>query len=382
VDRLSKWADAVVVVGGKNSANTTRLARVASENNPRVFHIETEDELVPADFDNLKKVAVVSGASTPSWLLNRVTEYLNQVGNAQRRLPARLAVKAAEFLIFFNVYLALGAALVTGTAAMLQGNPVNLLHMVIAGLYINSMYILNRLTNIRANQYEEVFKLDYLHRNPGISIFVCVVTGLAALGFSYKAGIGEFVLLLLACAAGIVYHVNILPPNDLPFLRHRKLKDIPLSKDVGISLAWSVICVFYPYTGRHFLEPLVNPETILTFFFVFLIVFIRTNFHDLYDIQRDRIVGRETLPIVLGKKFRKLFPYPLLVAAGLLPLAAALAGILPAASGLLAGMAVYLGIVYYLFNHDLLGHAMVFYTVVDFIFIIPFILLWLGQKIF
>jgi 4-hydroxy-3-methylbut-2-enyl diphosphate reductase len=382
VEKLAQWTDAVVVVGGKNSANTTRLASIAAKTNPKVFHIETEDELKPTDFYGLKRVSVVSGASTPSWLLNRVTERLKQIGNAQRPAFVRVPLKLLEVLIYFDIYLAMGAALMTWTASLLQAQPVNVVHMVIAGLYINSMYILNRLTKIKADQYEEVFKMDYVHRNRRVSIAICIITGLSSIGFAYTVGFGEFMLVLLACVAGILYHVNILPKNDFPFLRHRKLKDITLSKDIGISLAWSVICVLSPYAGRDFLVKIKPGEAIVTFLFVFIIVFIRTIIHDLYDIQRDRIVGRETLPIVLGKRFNNLFPYPLLIIAALVPLTGALLGHIPVNGYLLSACSLYFYFIYSLFNKNKLTDSMIFDIVVDFIFIVPITLLLIGYLIF
>jgi hypothetical protein len=55
----------MVVVGGKSSANTKRLAEIAKDMGCPVFLVETEDEL---DLDEIAKyecVGVTAGASTP-----------------------------------------------------------------------------------------------------------------------------------------------------------------------------------------------------------------------------------------------------------------------------------------------------------------------------
>jgi 4-hydroxy-3-methylbut-2-enyl diphosphate reductase len=379
VERLARETDAVVVVGGKNSANSTRLANIAREHNRRVHHIETESELRPADFTGLKRVAVVSGASTPSWLLSRVTERLKEIALAQHSPAVRLVFSLFRALIHFNVFLALGAALMTYTAADMQSHPQNLLHMITAALYINSMYILNRLTNIRANQYEEIFKMDFLLRHRRVSVAICAVTGALSMALAWRLGLPEFVLVVLAGLLGVLYHINILPKNDLPFLRHRRLKDIALSKDVGISLAWAVVCVFALY-----LEPFrkfPGGDTIFAFAFVFIMVFIRTIFHDLHDLQRDRIVGRETLPIVLGRKFRTYFPYPVLAVSALVPLLGAVLHVLPAHSFLLVLCPFYLWFVYRLLDAGRLADTLLFDFTVDFMLVLPFILLTAGRML-
>lgn len=62
---LAESVDAIVVVGGRNSGNTTRLVDICSAVNPRVIHVETADELDPAWFAGAEVVGVTAGASTP-----------------------------------------------------------------------------------------------------------------------------------------------------------------------------------------------------------------------------------------------------------------------------------------------------------------------------
>ncbi|OGJ86798.1 MAG: 4-hydroxy-3-methylbut-2-enyl diphosphate reductase [Candidatus Raymondbacteria bacterium RifOxyA12_full_50_37] len=372
---LSKSSDAVVVVGGKNSANSTRLADLARASCTHVFHIETEAELNPADFTGTRSVAIASGASTPSWLLNRVYERLSEIADHQRPLYQRIFIESVKIAVSFNIYLAFGAALAAWTASYIQGMSANYLHMAIAWLYINSMYILNHLTNITENQYQEIFKTDYIYRHRKISILLCMLTGLLSIALAYQSGLSEFILLLVASFAGILYHMKLLPKNNLPFLRNRRLKDITLSKDIGIAMAWAVICAVLPNAGVSLFTSLPSSGEIVAFLFIFILVFIRTIFRDLYDIQRDNIVGRETLPIVLGKKLSLLFPYPLLVLCALVPIAGFFTSLIPANSLLLLVCPAYLLLVYHLFIKNKLAGWAVFSLVLDFTFYAPFLLI-------
>ena len=63
--RLAAEADVMVVVGGKNSANTRHLAEICAPLCP-THHIEGEDELDPAWFEGATTVGITAGASTPA----------------------------------------------------------------------------------------------------------------------------------------------------------------------------------------------------------------------------------------------------------------------------------------------------------------------------
>lgn len=64
-EELARSVDVVVVVGGHNSGNTTRLVEICRAVNPRVHHVETADELEPEWFAGAESVGVTAGASTP-----------------------------------------------------------------------------------------------------------------------------------------------------------------------------------------------------------------------------------------------------------------------------------------------------------------------------
>jgi 4-hydroxy-3-methylbut-2-enyl diphosphate reductase len=62
---LADEVDVVVVVGGHNSGNTTRLAEICASRNVRTHHVETADELDESWFQGAEVVGVTAGASTP-----------------------------------------------------------------------------------------------------------------------------------------------------------------------------------------------------------------------------------------------------------------------------------------------------------------------------
>ena len=64
-EELAETVDVMVIVGGHNSGNTTRLVQICAEVNPRVYHVETPDDLDPRWFEGAESVGVTAGASTP-----------------------------------------------------------------------------------------------------------------------------------------------------------------------------------------------------------------------------------------------------------------------------------------------------------------------------
>jgi 4-hydroxy-3-methylbut-2-enyl diphosphate reductase len=76
---LAREVDAVVVVGGKNSANTRHLAEICREIQPRTWHVETEAELEAAWFAGCRVVGLSAGASTPDWLVAGVAGWLRSL---------------------------------------------------------------------------------------------------------------------------------------------------------------------------------------------------------------------------------------------------------------------------------------------------------------
>ena len=74
---LARRADAVVVIGGRNSANTTRLAKLCREVQQRTYHIEDVSELKPEWFAGADTVAITAGASTPPEQMDAVADWLN-----------------------------------------------------------------------------------------------------------------------------------------------------------------------------------------------------------------------------------------------------------------------------------------------------------------
>lgn len=76
---LAKTVDAMIVVGGRNSANTRRLAQVCKEQGCPTYHIETAAELDTTAFRDMNHIGITAGASTPDWIIQEVVEIMENL---------------------------------------------------------------------------------------------------------------------------------------------------------------------------------------------------------------------------------------------------------------------------------------------------------------
>lgn len=84
VEALAREVEVMVVVGGKTSANTKHLTELAGVNGARAYHIEGPDELERAWFDGVATAGLMSGASTPGWLVDRVADRMDALAGGGR----------------------------------------------------------------------------------------------------------------------------------------------------------------------------------------------------------------------------------------------------------------------------------------------------------
>jgi 4-hydroxy-3-methylbut-2-enyl diphosphate reductase len=76
-EEIATMVDCMLVVGGRNSANTNRLANLCRTIQPNTRHIEVAEEIKKEWFNGVARVGVTGGASTPSWLIEEVLTKIN-----------------------------------------------------------------------------------------------------------------------------------------------------------------------------------------------------------------------------------------------------------------------------------------------------------------
>jgi len=75
---LARQVDVMLVVGGRNSANTSRLVSVCQDEGKPTYHVEVADEILPEWLEGAVRVGVTAGASTPDWVVEDVLKRLQR----------------------------------------------------------------------------------------------------------------------------------------------------------------------------------------------------------------------------------------------------------------------------------------------------------------
>ena len=297
---LCKAVDAMVVVGGKHSANTRRLAEVAESAGVPAFHVETASEL-PRDLARYAVVGVTAGASTPNWITNAVIKRLRSL--AEESTPVmRFVRRGLKFAAYSNLYTGLGAVALTYACFALQARPdarVNPLHLAIAFCYIYSVYIWSRMAQKQLDELSAPPRVAFYARSPRLLMALTSILAAGSLVVAASLGLVETLLLAAAYLIALAYNLPIGPG----FLRYRRLKDIPASKDLFTASAWAAVAVVLPAMS--------SPPTalhrsaiavVLAAIVAAILAFVRATMFDFTDIQSDRMLGRETLPVLIGER--------------------------------------------------------------------------------
>lgn len=293
---LAGKSDAVIVVGGKESGNTRRLAQIASQTGKPAAHIEQADEVDYAMFDGAKTVAVTAGASTPNWIIKEAHQKIEHNLNKRSRIGFMIFT-IRDFLLKTNIMAAAGAGFLTFACLVLQGIDKGLRYPLIAMFYVLSMHIMNNLFTIKADTYNHPERAQFYDKNKRYLWVLAILSGATGLYLSYSTGSFPFTILLLMSLLGLAYNLRIIP-SALTDRKISKIKDIPGSKTLLMVAAWGTVTSLLPGLAEK------SQWGALTVAFIFSmgLVFSRAAFFDILAIQGDRITGKETLPILLGEK--------------------------------------------------------------------------------
>jgi (E)-4-hydroxy-3-methyl-but-2-enyl pyrophosphate reductase len=299
---LAKKVDAMLVVGGKNSANTRRLAKIAAESGTPTQWVETEMEIEWDRIATCRTVGITAGASTPNWMIKRITDYLLYMDQTKKKTPANLLRHIIDHFSTINIFVATGAALVYYASCVLQQLPPTISGFALSFLYFLSMYLWNSLTSIEATQHLGVGRYRFYSAHKPALYAVVAVCILLILVISFLESRLVFYLILFSTFAGSVYHITIVPSFLRRIVRYGKLKDVPMSRDLFVALAWGIVLTFVPLAGAGGHLSLI---TVPCFILIFVLAFLRSLIFDLRDIEGDRIMGRETLVTIIGEAWAR-----------------------------------------------------------------------------
>lgn len=299
VMELAQEVDAMVIVGGKDSANTKRLYEISKAAGAPSFHIENEDEIDPLGLERYENIGVMAGASTPNWVINKVIDKINCLIKKRKSRTYRLLESIGDFLVESTLYLGLGAVSMCYAGLIFQGIRPEPAILSIAFLYVFATHVFNRYTERMKDEFFDPARTRFFTDYGRTLIVAAVAASVTALYLSYLIGFTDFLLLLFPYLMGIIYSIRIVPQGFQSYTKYKRLKDVPGSKDFFVALAWTWVIALLPILNA---RASFSYESLSFLFFVMATVFIRSVVFDIMSIEGDRIMGRETIPILIGQR--------------------------------------------------------------------------------
>ncbi len=374
---LSKSVDAMIVVGGRGSANTTRLVTICESQGTPTFHVETDAELDLELLKDYETIGVTAGASTPNWMIKRVVEKVHsyKVGKYGKLLFGFKNV--ADFFVRSCTYVGLGAASLSFASALLVGIQPRYGFCLIAALFIFSMQVLNHFANKDAVAINEPARAKFYEKKRTLMVGLGIAGAIASfiLGFIHSKPI--FFCIFLASLFGIFYRLEIIPKRLSRLIRYRSLEQIPGSKEIFYGIAWAVSTALIPFLDirRSFV-----PSLAVALAFAFCLAFIRAIVLDVRDIQGDRILGKETIPIAIGKELTKKILVMITVLLAIFLVAAPLLGWITTLGFYLLPCVAYAGGYQYLSHKRIISEGLLLETIADFNFILAGIMAFVWKS--
>ena len=325
VQELSRQAEALVVVGGRNSGNTQRLVEISQGTGIPTYHVETEQELDLVEISRYQTVAVTAGASTPNWLIGNVVNTLKHAWAFRPGSWTNYLYRVWRFFLKSNIYVAIGAGSLSYTSSLLQQVEPQFTYFFVAFFYVYSMHLLNHFTD-KASKLNDPVQTMFYGRHRRFLLVTGFLSALIALGLGAYLGLLPFIFVLVMSGIGLMYSFKIIPERLARSTGIYRLKEIPGSKTMFTAVAWGVLAALIPVVCS---DQEISGATAIAFFFVAGMIFIRSGLFEIMAIEGDRVVGKETLAIALGKERT----FTLLVGGSLafvaMLLVAAWAGVIP-----------------------------------------------------
>lgn len=320
IKEMASEMDGIIIVGGKDSANTRRLAAISRDCGTRTLHVETAEELDDTDLDECSKIGVSAGASTPNWITEGVIDYLTH--SRRGKMPGRLRGLYNLWILLVRTDLssAIGAGFLSFVSTLLQGLTVRVPHILIASLCIYAIHTINRLQGRSFGRIKGSFREKSYIQHKGTYMTVAIASLVLALVLSFMAGPAPFILVGSVVLFGVLYTVNVWG---------KRLEDLPGSKNFFTAMAWAALTAVVPQISVS-LE--VSCGMAVAFVFVFAIAFSKSVLSDTLDIQSDRLIGRETIPIVIGEERARTLLKGIAILTALVLIAALPAGCTPSLS--------------------------------------------------
>lgn len=271
---MSAGSDLVIVVGGKHSANTTRLYEICSRLAKKTELIEKPEDLNENLLYSKQNIFITAGASTPNWLIEAVAAKVRKTV-----FPDKKGIELWNYFLDSGAHTGLAAGFFTLSCAKfldVYGLPKKMVFA--SATFVLSLHILNRAVskNHNASTRNSTFTKITAYTSAGISLLLILFSN---------------VKLFFICSVmwffGFTYSSS-----------HKAyLRNLPGSKEAAVALGWAFACAILPIMN---LRASFNKEEFLFCLFAFFAALTRSVLLSISQSKNDLLVGKESLYKLLG----------------------------------------------------------------------------------
>lgn len=184
VRKLCKMCSCLIVIGGKSSANTNRLAEIAKKEGKKVFLIERIEDVPIKELSKCESIGITAGASTPNWLINEIIDFLKS--------NFSFFYKFLKALSFFSFLQPLNFILLFIGFLNLINSPLQTHSLLILSVFffLLTKYNFNNLQNLNSFDFYYSIKGKFLKSNKNLIkillFFSFIITLLTGILYNYK----------------------------------------------------------------------------------------------------------------------------------------------------------------------------------------------------
>ena len=200
-----------------------------------------------------------------------------------------------KFLTSNSIFIGLNGLIVGLFSSNLYGIELNPAILLATFLVTFSAYNLNKATDKvedSINRPRTVSKRGIFYVIPSIIAIIF------SLGIIALVGFWPLMILIVSVIMSLAYSVKLS-------LSTIWLKEVVGVKSLVVAFSWAFTGSFLPAC----LQSVAFEEIILTFFYIFIVIFVNTILCDILDMNGDMISGLKTIPILLGLNRTKKFIY-------------------------------------------------------------------------
>jgi 4-hydroxybenzoate polyprenyltransferase len=227
----------------------------------------------------------------------------------------KLSRQIKEFFLYSSLFLGCAATGMAYVSCFIQGLPFSAATGAVLFMVVFSVYNLNRKTDEAEDAINHANRFSFTRRFEKTLIFAAIFAYGTAVLISFLISPAASVVTMIPLVSGILYSLPLLPRSCV----HRRLKEIPVMKNLIVSFAWGVSFALIPALMA---GETAGPATIIVFGFIFCWTFIGSVLPDIRDRSGDAATGVTTIPVLIGVRHSRILLTVFCLVSGLVIVAA------------------------------------------------------------